>query len=80
MTHNLTFRSWGHNYNITQYRNEGLEIDLTGWCHGIKNGDFLLFEQGDGTTRYLVESIRYCSDPTDMWFAAASFAPREDSQ
>ena len=76
MTHDISIRSWGCNYNVMEIRDGGVSVDLVGWKGGIKNGDFLLLKKDAGTTRYLVESIRYCSDPTDMWFATASFAPR----
>jgi len=76
MTHDLSSKTWGCNYNVMQIHDEGMRVDLTGWHSGIKNGDFLLLKQTNGTTRYLVESISYCSNPVDMWFATASFAPR----
>ena len=78
MTHDLSSKTWGCNYNVMEIHNGGMRVDLTGWRSGIKNGDFLILKQTDGTTRYLVESIRYESDPNDMWFAEASFAPRID--
>ena len=76
MTHDISIKTWGCNYNVLEIRDGGMSVDLAGWHSGIKNGDFLLLKQDGGTTRYLVESIRYCSDPADMWFATASFAPR----
>lgn len=78
MTHDISRKTWGCNYNVMEIRNEGMSVDLVGWRSGIKDGDFLLLKQDNGTTRYLVESIRYESNPSDMWFATASFAPRED--
>ena len=78
MTHDISRKSWGCNYNVMEFRDGGMSVDLVGWRSGIKNGDFLLLKQDDGTTRYLVESIRYESNPSDMWFASVSFAPRED--
>jgi hypothetical protein len=78
MTHDISKKSWGCNYNIMELRDGGMSVDLVGWRSGIKDGDFLLLKQDNGTTRYLVESIRYESNPSDMWFASVSFAPRED--
>ena len=75
--HDLSMQVWGNNYNVMDVRNKGMQVDLVGWCKGIKSGDYLLLKQGDGTTRYLVDSIRYVGDPDDMWFAETSFAPRE---
>ena len=76
MTHDLSSKAWGCNYNVMQIHDGGMRVDLAGWHSDIKNGDFLLLKQTNGTTRYLVESIRYCSNPADMWFATAAFAPR----
>jgi hypothetical protein len=78
MTHDLSSKTRGCNYNVMEIHDGGMRVDLAGWRSGIKNGDFLILKQTDGTTRYLVESIRYESDPNDMWFAEASFAPRID--
>ena len=78
MTHDLSAKQWGRNYNIMEVHDKGMKVDLVGWASGIKNGDYLLLKQGDGTTRYLVDSIRYFDDPTDMWFASTSFAPRDN--
>jgi hypothetical protein len=78
MIHDLSGKSWGCNYNVMQIHDGGMRVDLAGWHSGIKNGDFLILKRYEGTTRYLVESIRYESDPSDMWFAKVSFAPRED--
>lgn len=79
MTHDLSSKSWGRNYNVMNIIDNGMQISLCGWYSGIKTGDYLLLKQGDGTTRYLVDSIRYAGDPEDMWFAEASFAPRDNS-
>jgi hypothetical protein len=78
MTHDLSGKSWGCSYNVMKIHDRGMRADLAGWQSGIKNGDFLILKQTAGTTRYLVESIRYESNPPDMWFAKVSFAPRED--
>tara|TARA_Y100001938_G_scaffold148833_1_gene233680 strand:- start:2890 stop:3129 length:240 start_codon:yes stop_codon:yes gene_type:complete len=78
MTHDLSPKCWGCNYNVLDIKDKGMKVSLCGWHSGIKSGDFLLLKQGDGTTRYLVDSIRYCGEPDDMWFAEASFAPRDN--
>ena len=78
MTHDLSAQTWGSNYNLMEVRDRGMEVDLAGWKSGIKVGDFLILKQRNSTTRYLVESIRYEQDPADMWFATASFAPRDN--
>ena len=77
-THDLSPREWGCNYNVLDIGEGGLKVSLCGWSIGVSAGDYLLLKQGDGTTRYLVDSIRYAGDPVDMWFAETSFAPREN--
>jgi hypothetical protein len=44
----------------------------------IQVGDFLLLTNKDrgSDTRYAVETIKYFSDPYDMWTGTLSFAPR----
>ena len=76
-THDLSGRNWGCNYNITQIYNRGTRLDLCGWHSGIKNGDYLILKNGTDTTRYKVDSVKYESNPQDMWSASVSFAPRE---
>ena len=77
MTHDFSKTSWGHNYNVMDIKDNGMNISLAGWSKGVNAGDFLILKNGSSTTRYLVESVRYKGDPEDMWFAEASFAPRD---
>ena len=76
-THDLSQREWGCNYNIMKVYKRGQRLDLCGWYTGIKNGDYLILKNGSETTRYKVESVKYESDPRDMWNASVSFAPRD---
>ena len=76
-THDLSDRVWGRNYNIMESIDRGMKLDLIGWHIGIEDGDYLILKNGSDTTRYVVESINYFSDPSDMWSASVSFAPRE---
>jgi len=75
-THDYTHRGWGHDYIFLPHRG-GLEARITGWGHGIRAGDYLLLQNGDGSSRYVIRSIQYERDPPDMWSASAEFAPRE---
>ena len=75
-THDYSAREWGRNYNIQNIHNDGMKLSLVGWGLGIKVGDFIIVKNGNDTTRYKFDSIRYCSDPHDMWFAETSFSPR----
>jgi hypothetical protein len=49
---------------------------MMGWGNGIRPGDYLIIANKDNTTRYKVDTIKYYSDPPDMWAAKLSFAPR----
>lgn len=71
-------RGWGHDYAFTP-QDGGIRASMSGWGHGISEGDYLLLESSkaaDGRARYRVDRIEYCRDPQDMWFAEVSFAPR----
>jgi hypothetical protein len=76
-THDYTRRTWGHDYSTTEVLDGGMRLRMAGWGFGIEAGDFLILPNGNGTTRYRVDSIDYRMDPRDMWFAEASFAPRQ---
>lgn len=81
-THDYTKRHWGHDYAITHVEKGGLTINMTGWGHGLKIGDFILIESqssepgANPDTRYKVEQITYRNDPRDMWAGTFRFAPR----
>lgn len=75
-THDYTDRSWGHDYFILTVIDKGQQLMAGGWGNGISQSDYLILSNGAGTTRYLVEKIRYEYDPPDMWFATLKFAPR----
>ena len=83
MTHDYTQRCFGHDYTITDVRDQGAEISMMGWGRGISEGDYMLIKgqsKEPGVrpdTRYQVKTIRYFSDPPDMWSMTATFAPRE---
>ena len=77
-THDLSFQCWGKNYTVMNVHEQGLKVDIVGWGEGVKKGDYLILKKGEGTTRYLVDKIRYENNPNDMWFAETSFAPRDN--
>jgi hypothetical protein len=76
-THDYTKRTWGHDYSTTDVIDGGMRLRLAGWGLGINAGDYLILPNGSGTTRYQVDRVNYCMDPSDMWFADAVFAPRQ---
>ena len=75
-THDYTVRCWGHDYTFDP-RVGGLKARMMGWGHGIEAGDYLIIVNGNGSTRYQVDSIKYFDNPRDMWSAEVSFAPRD---
>jgi hypothetical protein len=77
-THDYTKRkrTWGHDIGYRPL--PGNRLDAHGWGYGLHTGDYILLTNGDSTTRYQVDEIHYKPDPTDMWFATLSFAPREN--
>jgi hypothetical protein len=76
-THDYTQRTWGHDYTVLSVIENGQRLRLSGWGFGIRTGDYLILPNGSATTRYHVDSIDYRMDPRDMWFAEATFAPRQ---
>lgn len=79
-THDYTLRVWGHDYSILDVKDEGRKLKMSGWGVGIRTNDYIVIpnkEATNGETRYQIDSIRYCSDPPDMWFADATWAPRQ---
>lgn len=74
--HDYTRRRWGHNYEITKIIDGGMTLKISGWGRGISKGDFIILPNGAETTRYQIASIEYHMNPTDMWNATATFAPR----
>ncbi len=77
-THDYTRREWGHDYVFNPVEG-GLKAHAMGWGYGISKEDFLILQNGDGSTRYKVDEIQYFTDPRDMWSAKLSFAPRPSS-
>tara|TARA_Y100001963_G_C6672968_1_gene396015 strand:+ start:300 stop:548 length:249 start_codon:yes stop_codon:yes gene_type:complete len=75
-THDYSVRSWGHDYNILSINDNGLSLRLTGWGYGLSDDDYIILKNGMDTTRYKIDEVRYENNPSDMWFAEASFAPR----
>jgi len=74
--HDYTIRTWGHDYTVLEVKSGGASIRLSGWGNGLRDGDFILLQNGDGSTRYLLRDVKYLYDPRDMWFAVGEFAPR----
>ena len=76
-THDYSNREWGRNYNILSISDKGMNLNLCGWGLGLNSGDYIILKNGNDTTRYVLSEVSYESDPHDMWFGEAAFAPRE---
>lgn len=83
--HDYTSRYWGHDFVIHNITQEGKHLHMMGWGHGISGGDYLLIPNSNPPfganpeTRYRVQKVRYCANPSDMWVIEATFAPRESA-
>lgn len=75
-THDYSHRFWGHDYTVIRVIDDGQQLAVSGWGHGIEKGDYMLLQNGNSTTRYRVKEIDYKRDPDDMWHATMTFAPR----
>lgn len=76
-------RLMGHGCNGANCRGDEPEpigpdrpIVLTKPSCRIEAGDYLILQNGDGSTRYRVKTIEYKRDPKDMWEAEVVFEPR----
>jgi hypothetical protein len=74
-THDYTTRRWGHDYTFDPIKG-GQRGTALGWGRGLRDGDYLLLQNGAGSTRYRIERVSYFADPADMWKAELAFDPR----
>src|SRR2546430_2338943 len=59
-------RGWGHNSVIHGERSGGLHLRVSGWGHGIEQGDHLLINYDGQPHRYRVTEIEHHRDPAHM--------------
>lgn len=82
MEHDLSVKTWGRSYQITDIIDKGQRLACAIWATPTPEvGDFLLLRNPstpDGRTRYRVDAIRFCDNPQDMAFVDLSFAPRQE--
>jgi len=77
-TFDLTRRGWGHNFNVVQIEDGGQRLKLAVWMPEFPGeGDYLLMPNKGDTTRYQVDAVKPCWNPSDMAFLDVSFAPRQ---
>lgn len=68
--HDFNHARWGHSCDpFRKLTNDGHRWTFTGYGRGIVVGDVLLVEG----TRYVVDNIRYMDDPSDQFFADATW-------
>ena len=70
-------RGYGHDWTFEPI-NSGQRGKVFGWGYGVKAGDYLILQNGDHSTRYVVDALRHYPDPPDMWRAEVTFAPRTE--
>jgi hypothetical protein len=80
-THDYTGgnRRWGHDYTFRPV-NSGAAGEAMGWGRGIVRGDYLILENGTGSTRYRVVEIEYFMNPDDMWRASVPHHPHNQER
>lgn len=77
VTHDYTTRTWGHDFSFDLKTEDGKELSITGWGHGIRCGDYIILpHRQSGSTRYRFTKLKYFLDPPDMWHGTAVFTPR----
>lgn len=65
-------QSWGWSLVIGNI--DGLYIGFHGWGNGLRAGDYLVIPGAKGNPApYRLTEIRYCTDPTDMFFGRAIY-------
>jgi MioC protein len=75
----LRSRYWGHDYTWTPEEG-GLKGRLTGWhTPRLRKGDFVVIGKDEGS-RYRIDEIEHYSNPSDMYTAKVSFAPRIEGE
>ena len=75
MIHDFRTPVWGHNVEVMDIPGgSGYTLKVAGWCRGVRVGDYLVLRNGPDWTRYQVDEINYCGNPTDMFFATLSWA------
>lgn len=78
-------RRMGHACCISRVEDGGQRLRLYGWDHvgePLRDGAFVIVSHAEDrsrTTRYRLERVQRMYDGTQMWFADAVFAPREEA-
>ncbi|MDY6862950.1 MAG: hypothetical protein SV062_08175 [Thermodesulfobacteriota bacterium] len=76
-----TIRLDGVSGFVSSVRNQGQQITVSGWNNehwNYKEAQRVLLIQKDGTeTRYKIDKVEHCGDPSDQYFIKCSFSPRK---
>jgi hypothetical protein len=66
---------------IMRLSDGGNKITVGGWNSdhwSYRKGDLVLLEMRDGQrTRYKIETVKHCGDPSDQYFIDCTFYPRQ---
>lgn len=66
-------RRWGNDY-IFRPRERGQFANMSGWREGLSVGDVLVLHGEEGQYgAYVIDSIKYCRDPPDMFHAEVHY-------
>ncbi|EOI5715321.1 hypothetical protein ACMS0D_001591 [Cronobacter turicensis] len=76
-THDFTKPSqrWGHSIGYQLETPDGIRLKAYGWGGGISDGDYLILTNGDSTSRYQVEGIRYMDNVNDQFLCTLVYSP-----
>ncbi len=69
-------QSWGDSAGAVFWtKNEDIrkEFEIAGCRRNVKNDDYLIGEYNDTILYYLISDVKYKSNPSDMFFATATF-------
>ncbi|WP_075737505.1 hypothetical protein [Streptomyces acidiscabies] len=67
---------WGRNIVVHRITDTG-EACISGWGHGIQDGDHLLLDEDGCHGRYEITEIEHHRDPADMWGATIRPTPAD---
>ncbi|MBC9731219.1 helix-turn-helix domain-containing protein [Streptomyces sp. TRM68367] len=61
--------TWGRNIMVHHALDNGEQLRVSGWGHGIHPGDKILLEHEGEDAWHAVTAIQHHQDPADMWAA-----------
>ena len=73
--HDFRTQMWGHSARLSVTNDGGKTGKMNGFGSGIAPGDYLILPNDQSFASYRVDTIKYTSDPPDMWFATVTHDP-----